>query len=63
MSRADLHADMADAMVSVVLQRVENCVKALRCDTSATAPEHVIGWEAGYKQAKRDILDLFADFI
>jgi len=52
---------MMNAMIDVVLKRVEDYVKGLRADTSATAPEHVIGYEAGFRAAKREILDLLCD--
>ena len=61
MSRTDLHADMMNAMIDVVLKHVEDYVKGLRADTSATAPEHVIGYEAGFRAAKREILELLDD--
>lgn len=61
MSRADLHSDMLNAMADEVLKRVENCVKNLRCDVSSTAPEHITGYEAGFRAAKREMLDLLAD--
>lgn len=63
MARADLHADMIEAAADVVLKRVEGCIKNLRCDTSAVAAEHVIGFEGGFKQAKRLMLDLLAESL
>lgn len=61
MARADLHYDMVDAMVDVVLRRVEGCIKNLRPDVSATAAEHVVGYEAGFRAAKVAMLDFLAD--
>lgn len=61
MARADLHTDMMNAMTDVVLRRVEGCVKNLRPDTSAIAPEHIAGFESGFKAAKRAMLDLLAE--
>lgn len=58
MAREDLHNNMVSAMADVVLKRVEGCVKNLRPDTSATAPEHVVGYEVGFRAAKRAMLDL-----
>lgn len=58
MAKEDLHNDMVSAMVDVVLRRVEGWIKNLRPDVSATAPEHVTGFEAGYRAAKRDMLDV-----
>lgn len=49
---------MVDAMVDVVLKRMGNCIKGLRPDTSAAAPEHVLGYEAGFRAAKRAMLDI-----
>lgn len=56
MSREDLHRDILDAMVDLVLQRVENCVKGLHPDLSATAEKHKVGFESGFAQAKREML-------
>lgn len=63
MARADLHNDMIEAAADVVLKRVEGCIKNLRPDMSATAQEHVVGFEAGFRQAKRAMLDLLADSL
>lgn len=62
MSRTDLHADMVDAMADVVLKRVENCINNLRCDASAIDPSYLIGFESGFRAAKRAMLD-FLDEI
>ncbi len=61
MARADLQADMVDAMIDVVLRRVEGCIKNLRADVTATSPEHVTGYMAGYRAAKVAMLDMLAD--
>ena len=58
MARADLYADMMSAMTDVVLRRVEGCIKSMQPDTSATAPEHITGYAAGFRAAKREMLDL-----
>jgi hypothetical protein len=62
MSRYDLHADMMNAMTNVVLKRVENCVKGLQADPSATSNEHVVGYSSGFQAAKRAMLDMLTDF-
>jgi hypothetical protein len=61
MARSDLHADMVDAMVDVVLKRVESCIKCLRCDTSAIANDHLTGYESGFRAAKRMLLDILGE--
>ncbi len=56
-----LAADANKAAIYSVLRAVEDGIKALRPDTSATAPEHVTGYEAGFRAAKRAMLDMLAD--
>lgn len=58
MSHPNLRADILDAMVNVVLQRVENSIRRLNPDTSATAEEHVVGFESGFGAACSAMLDL-----
>jgi hypothetical protein len=45
-------------MATVVLKRIEKCIKSLRPDTSATAPEHILWYEVGFRAAKRAMIDL-----
>ena len=52
-----LSRDASRAMTLAVLRRVEDAIKALRPDTSATAPEHVLGFEAGFRAAKRAMIE------
>lgn len=42
-------------------QQVDEKLKALRMDDSAVADEHKTGFAAGYRQAKRQALDVLAD--
>jgi hypothetical protein len=50
-----------EGMVGAVLRDVEKSIKALRPDTSATAPEHVTGYEAGFRAAKRAMFDALSE--
>lgn len=63
MSRADLHANMIEAAADVVLKRIEGCIKNLRPDTSAAAQEHIVGFEAGFREAKRAMIDLLDEAL
>jgi hypothetical protein len=49
------------AMTLSVLGRVEHALKALRPDTSAIAPEEVVGFEAGFRACKRAMFDALAE--
>lgn len=51
-----------EAMVGAVVRDVEKSVKTLRPDTSAIAPEHVTGYEAGFRAAKRAMIGALAEF-
>jgi hypothetical protein len=61
MSRADLYEDMLSALTDTVLKRVENCLKGLRSDASAVAPEHILGYEAGFRAAKFAMIELLSE--
>lgn len=53
----DLQLVALQAVKDHILRHVEIAIKSRRADTSATADEHKIGFEAGYRQAKSDLLD------
>lgn len=57
----EMRADILDSMASAVLRSAEKAIKALRCDVSAIAPEHVTGYEAGFREAKKAMLDAISD--
>jgi hypothetical protein len=61
MSRETLRADVMDAMICVVMRRIEDRIRGLRCDDSATADTHTIGLHAGFNMAKRKMLEILAD--
>lgn len=56
-----ISAGAAKASTDFVLVHIERRIRALRCDVSAVAPEHVTGYEAGYKAAKRAALECLED--
>lgn len=63
MARADLRSDMIEVAADVILKRVEGCIKKLQPDMSAIAQEHIVGFDAGFKQARRAMLDLLAESL
>lgn len=58
-----LRIDMVDAMIGTVLRQVERRIKELRPDTSATATEHIFGYELGFRMAKRQMIDILDDIV
>lgn len=54
-------AEIYTALEAVVLRDIEKRIKATRCDTSAIAQDHVAGYEAGWRAAKRAALEALSD--
>lgn len=55
-----LSKNAAISMTNSVLREVEATIKTLQPDVSATAPEHVRGYDAGFRAAKRAMIDALA---
>ena len=60
-STKEIGAIALEAMVNSILRHVEDDIKAMRCDTSAIAKEHIPGFEAGFRACKRRMLELFEE--
>lgn len=60
-NKVDKLAEIYQALEGVVLRDIEKRIKATHCDTSAIAPEHVLGYEAGWRAMKNAALDALAD--
>lgn len=57
----DLSDKASNAAINTVLYEVEKAIRAIRIDTSAIAAEHLIGYEAGWKAAKRAAIECLSD--
>lgn len=60
-STSQIGAIALEGMVNSILRHVEDDVKAMRCDASAVAKEHITGFEAGFRACKRRMLELFEE--
>lgn len=61
MDRNALDKHVLRSLTNAVLQEVESLMKEQRPDTSSTAEEHKVGFEAGFRACKRAFLDALAD--
>jgi DNA-binding IscR family transcriptional regulator len=63
MTLDDLVREAHRAGVLAVLRQIDDCIRAVPCDSGAIAPEHALGYAAGFKAAKSKIRDALAENV
>jgi len=61
MTLDDLSRKAQRASLMVVLGHIDDCIRAIACDTSDFAPEHALVYAAGFHAAKAKICDAIAE--
>jgi hypothetical protein len=61
MTLDDLSRKAQRASLIAVLGHIDDCIRSIAYDTSAIAPEHALGYAAGFQAAKAKIRDAIAE--